>query len=583
MRFAIVIHFFVCLYVGQAQKAIQGVVTEDTTPLKNVKVVVQGSDRMVLTDEIGAYKILASPRDVLEFTFLGMQTVEIIVEDVTNILNIKMVPQYEELDEAVVVKRKEKSQRDLAQEYNLNRNLIKTGFGILDKETASFSMVMVDGSELAQGSVDFIQAVQFKFPGIRVIRPPEDPTRPIVFMRSTGSINNSSPLIFEVDGNVVGDAPTYLDVASIERIAILPSLISAARYGTGASGGVMVINTKLSKNSIDPETNKPYDYALIQNNRYEESALTAEEVYKNAPSYVLELRATTTVLEAQSVYAKYKDSYEGFVYFHLDGIHHFIKAFNEFSVAEKILKDNATLFDKDPVALKAVAYIYQEVGHWNEANEIYKQVLKLRPGYAQSYLDLANSYRDLKNYEKALAIFARYDYLLAEKLLKNDDEIFAALMDKEQNNLLLMHGKEVFSNREIESMGDKEQEKGITRLVFEWNDSEAEFDLQFVNPEKRFFVWKHNQTEIPERIKAEKLVGFSSEEYILDNSLNGLWQVNVLYQGNKRKLPTYLKASIYHDYGTLRQRKETKVMKLFLEGINQKFFTSNKSAKLIAD
>ncbi len=43
-----------------------------------------------------------------------------------------------------------------------------------------------------------------------------------------------------------------------------------------------------------------------------------------------------------------------------------------------------------------------------------------------------------------------------------------------------------------------------TRVVFEWNDGEAEFELQFVNPGKQYHIWKHSLADNPELIAREK-------------------------------------------------------------------------------
>jgi hypothetical protein len=54
--------------------------------------------------------------------------------------------------------------------------------------------------------------------------------------------------------------------------------------------------------------------------------------------------------------------------------------------------------------------------------------------------------------------------------------------------------------------------------------------------------------------------------------LPGIWQVNVTYLGNKSLTPSYLKATLYHNYGTRAQRKEVKVFKMSLKNANQELF-----------
>jgi uncharacterized protein YfaP (DUF2135 family) len=120
-------------------------------------------------------------------------------------------------------------------------------------------------------------------------------------------------------------------------------------------------------------------------------------------------------------------------------------------------------------------------------------------------------------------------------------------------------------------------------MVFEWNDSEAEFELQFVNPEGSYFKTVHSLAKDAERIHDEKLLGYSCEEFLIDESLTGTWQVNAKYLGNKSLTPSYLKATIYYDYGSAAQHKEIKVFKLGLKNVNQELFKVNNTARIVSN
>ena len=68
--------------------------------------------------------------------------------------------------------------------------------------------------------------------------------------------------------------------------------------------------------------------------------------------------------------------------------------------------------------------------------------------------------------------------------------------------------------------------------------------------------------EMPERIRSEKELGYAMADFLLDNELLGKWKINATYHGNKQVTPTYLKATIYRNYGSKLQSKEVKVFKL---------------------
>jgi hypothetical protein len=202
----------------------------------------------------------------------------------------------------------------------------------------------------------------------------------------------------------------------------------------------------------------------------------------------------------------------------------------------------------------------------------------MRPNYGQSYMDLANSYRDLGRYDNAAAQYKRYDYLVEENLIPVDTTDFVPILNREYNNLLFLHQAGIVSPSNRESLYVEEETFQGTRLVFEWNDGEAEFDLQFVNPENQYHIWKHSLASDAERIMREKEIGFNAEEFLIDSSLPGTWEINVRYYGNKSLSPTYVKVTIYDNYGTRSQRKEVRVFKLSLKDTNQRLFTLTKGA-----
>jgi len=232
--------------------------------------------------------------------------------------------------------------------------------------------------------------------------------------------------------------------------------------------------------------------------------------------------------------------------------------------------------------LKALAYTYEEQGRFEKSNDVYKEVFILRPNYAQSYFNMANSYRDLKESKQSASMYARYEYLLEEGFMEVDTATFGPIMYREFNNLLMLEKNAVVKGREAKNLYVAEEDFKGTRLVFEWNDGEAEFDLQFVNPGNQYHTWKHSLADNSEVIGLEKEFGYNVTEYLIDGSLPGTWKVNVNYLGNKSLSPTFLKATVYHNYGTKAQRKEIKTFKLLLKDVNQELFKLNISANMAA-
>ncbi|MEZ2414117.1 hypothetical protein ACA086_04080 [Muriicola sp. E247] len=571
-----------CMFILQAQDkqlTIRGKVSNMDTPLVNAEVSSEKSGETVKTDINGKYELNTSAGDLVTFTYPGLSDMEIVVEDVSSVLNISLNTAVNVLDEVVVEKTKIKSQAQLRKEYNSNKNLINTAFGILDKEITNFSVRIIDKSEFLFGGIDLASAIQYRAAGIRVDRS-VDFYKPTIYLR--GSALGMFPAIYDVDGLILTEFPDFVNIENVERIAILSGLGLGIKYGGQGNGGIIVINTKGGNTYRDPRTGGPYDQALLRNNIYEGNALSKEQASKNVPTYLKELYATTSEREAVDLYKEQSARYTSSMYYFLDVFGYFAAKWKNTSLADQIIADHWYLFKDNPVGMKALAYLYQTMGNNEKAHELYKEIFILRPNYAQSYRDLALSYADIGDYKKSASIYARYDYLVAEGFIRAEDKEFTPLMEREFSNLLELHRKELTSTETKKGPSLNSGFEG-TRLVFEWNDSEAEFQLQFVNPNDKYYNWEHSMLADPELIRVEKLKGYSCKEYLIDGSITGQWKVNLKYLGNKSLTPAYLKATIYHNFGSKSQRKEVKVFKLQLKNVNQELFKVQNSLSLVSN
>ncbi|WP_282180422.1 carboxypeptidase-like regulatory domain-containing protein [Maribacter stanieri] len=563
----------------QAQSnTVKGKVTQMDSPLSNVQISIIDSETATKTDANGFYQISAEPRDVIQYTYLGLNDVQILVEDVTRILNIEMSQEIHQLDEVTVKGSNRKSQNELQQEYSYNPNLIKTAYGILDSETAPGKIRFLQENQINDVGICILDLMKNEFPGVNVVG--DCVYGGLIYIRGLNSVSQAPPAVYDVDGQVLTQTPTWIAPAAIQRLAVLNNLAMTTRYGSIGAGGVIVINTKASAYSRTVD-GKPIDYAKVKNNKYDNSALNTVDFKEGRPNYLIELLGAGTEEDAKAIYAEQIKKYSSSFYYVLDAYDYFSNRWNNQDFADMIVEDNKSIISSNPIALKSLAYIYQAQGQFKKANKLYEDVYTLRAEYAQSYLDLANSYRELGLNQKAAAMYMRYDYLLAEELLEKEEHV-KTIMDRDLNNLISLKGADLVSTDRVNEIKLDDDFKG-TRLVFEWSDSEAEFELQFVNPEKRYYKSKHSLVANVERIQSEKLSGFSSEEYLIDDTLRGNWLVNATYLGNKSLTPTYLKATVYYNYGSASQRKETKVFKLGLRNVNQQLFSVSNAVSMVAN
>jgi hypothetical protein len=559
----------------EKSKVISGTVTDGRTPLENVKISIKDNNKsQVFTDVLGRYQIAATVGGIISYSYTGMKPIEIRVEDVTRILNVEMIPDIEELDEVVLTKSRRKSREDLELEYNSNPNLIKTAYGIINPETAAYQIRILPEEFIGSINLCILDVLRNEFPGLIVAGDCINGGR--VNVRGSNSLFNDQFAIFDVDGQILTDTPLWILPSNMKRVAVLSSFAASTKYGSIASGGVVIINT--NSGSTYPKSKELADKARLRNNKYLGDALTAKSLSSSEPTYLQELHDAKSLEETKKIHEFYAPRYGGSYSYYVDVLGYSVEKWNDDTFENKIVQDGLSYFNANPVALKALAYVYQTNGDFKRANELYMEIFIQRPNYAQSYMDLANSYRELGDGKKAASLYMRYDYMINEGFLENDSTAFAQIMNREFNNLIMLKGNEILS-KEAKTHVLEEDFNG-TRMVFEWNDSEAEFELQFVNPEGHYYTKTHSLAANSERIRDEKLLGYSCEEFLIDESLTGTWQVNVKYLGNKSLTPSYLKATIYYDYGTLAQRKEIKVFKLGLKNVNQELFKVSITARI---
>ncbi len=565
--------FLVCSFQGFSQEKINkisGVVSDMGYPLANVNISIKGTTEGIQTDNNGKYEIEARPRDVLVFSYVGMHDVLIIVEDVTKILNINMVPRVEELDEVIVSQQKKKGQEGLQLDYAVNKNIVRTTFGFVDAENAGYAMNTIDGKDLNPGAIDILSALQGKIPSLSIesINSPGGGTEKVAFLRGRSSALNPKPAIFEVDGQIFNSVPTFLDIANIDRIATLPGLGATAKYGSQAAGGVIIINTKGSFVMREKGTNKPYDQAKLRNNKLNEKT-ALRKLKPVVPKYLLEIEKTTTIEEAFNVYESQKKLYGGSPYFFLEVAKKIKGKFGNQEKADFVLEEMKARYAKNAEALKALAYVLESENRHSDALSLYKEIFRLRPRYAQSYRDLANMYVLNGEYKKALGLHARYHQLRKMDSIALTFDDIDAILELESTNLIARKGEEL----KIENGDVSDSDIGGTRVLIEWNNTEAEFDLQFVNPDNHYFVWSHTLENESERIFDEKIKGYSCEHFLIDKSLLGEWKINIKYFGNKAYNPTYMKATVYYDYGTSNERSEVKAFSLSEKDVNFELLT----------
>lgn len=209
------------------ERTVTGTVSDATGPLPGVTVMNKSTSGATQTDLDGKYSIKAKQGEVLEFSFVGMQTASAPV-GATNLLNFKLQPSTEALDEVVV-----------------------TGYGGGVKRSNLTGSVSVVSAETIENKpiASFDQILQGSAPGLYVAAgsgQPGDAAK--VRIRGTHSINGGSDPLYIMDGVPIlaGDFAA-LNPNDFESVSVLKDAASTSIYGSRGSSGVILITTKKGK------------------------------------------------------------------------------------------------------------------------------------------------------------------------------------------------------------------------------------------------------------------------------------------------------------------------------------------------
>ena len=536
------------------EKEISGIITYEGAPLSNVNILIKNSEKGTSTNNKGVYKIRAKEGDILQFTHINMKAIEVLIEDITTILNISMKAANNELDEVIISSKKKNKQTGL---YPKKPKKISSGGFTIDTRRTGYSVSYISGEELNLSGISIGRALQGKIASYKLVV--DDFGNEYAKLRDTGTILTVKYAIWVVDGQVYNFAPP-IPLENIKEVAVLRSFAGVNRFGSEAVGGAIIINTNVGNfdpvkdvySEENPYTNKEY---------YNEDAVAYNLLSTPKSEYIIELERISDSNEAFKKYQELLSEHQDKSDFYLNVANSFKFTFNDFENYKRVLLDSEEYSKSNPEELKIIAYQYQQEGFYENALSVYKKIIKLRPKHIQSYRDLINVYTELKQYKKALNT---YNYFFNEGFTIEKNGI-GDIMTREAEALTSKISK---TNLPDEKTLD-------TRIVFEWSSSEAEFTLEFINPQKQVYKIEHTLSDNSSLILDEKLKGYTSREFVIDGDIGGEWLVNLTYYGNKKYAPTYLKTTVFNDWGRPNEIKKTTVFKMTLKDQKIQLFKIN--------
>ena len=529
-------------------KIISGRVSDENGYLSDVVVFSRDNNLQTVTDSLGNFSIEAKIRGILEFRYVGKNTILSRISDATK-KNIYMTNGNMVLDELVL--------------ENNKKEVIDNGFSKQDKKRIGYSIETLSGDDIIPSNTDVKDAVSGKFSGVK-IGANDDLSQFVGRGLGTTILGNQYGLIV-VDGFVIKQSDSsrdngfiadtgFINPENIESVTYLKGLAATNIYGSDGSNGVLLIKTKTGSSSYKKKKKRQ----LGNTPTYIDDTEINEIIDK---PYIKEISQTKTIEEAYSVYISQRELYGKEISFFFDMASYFKNWNNSYlmkRILSTVLEINKTL---DLELLRVLAFKYNEFGMFDEAIKIYKKIISIQPNESQVYRNLALSYQLNKQFVLAQQV---YDKILNNKY--DDVDSFSGLkqtINTEYKNLVALHNSSLVTAN-IPDFYKKNAEYD-TRIVFEWSHFNAEFDLQIVNPQRRYFTWSHTKKKESSRFIKEASQGYGLEEFFITKKDKGEWLFNITYYGKNtgnNSLPTYLKITVYNHYGKPNQTKTESIKEL---------------------
>ena len=116
---------------------------------------------------------------------------------------------------------------------------------ILISCSSTSGTISSSNSGISPAALTLVDVIAGKFPGVKVIGNNVGNSTPKIIIRGGSlSMNNQAYAVYDVDGILYTECPTFIDPQQIRSMTILRSLAATNRYGGVARGGAIVIKLK---------------------------------------------------------------------------------------------------------------------------------------------------------------------------------------------------------------------------------------------------------------------------------------------------------------------------------------------------
>lgn len=515
--------------VDSSKNTISGVVSDENgLPLPSATINIKGQSTGVITDFEGNYAINANLGDVLEFSYVGYGTTEVVVGNLNTINSVLQLDN--SLDEVIVI-----------------------GYGVeTERQSVSYSVQTIQSESVSSA----IQSLNGEISGLQIQEHNGSlGSSPNIVIRGNSSIVSNNNPLYVIDGVVVSNNEfKNIPTDQISSLTVLKESSGSSLFGSRGANGVIVITTneglKNNKTEIDS-----LNYKIDNDFQF--------KPWKPDNDYLKFLEAQSTVEDAYKVYLNLRLDYKNTPSFFLD-VSDFFDSKNRKDLAIKILSNLAEIDIDNHEVLRALAYKLEYYKAFNLALYVYKEVLKLRPEEPQSTRDLALAFESTGNYQKAFDLL--YNIIEGNLIEKDLEDRFYGI-----EHIALIEAGHIYNKYKNQIVLTKEQKDNIfpvevdLRVLVDWNHNDTDIDLWVDNPKDQLITYQNQRTDYGDRLSEDMTEGYGPEEYMIKEGLKGEYEVEIDYFSDEvQKIlgPTILKITIFKNYGRKNETKEIRILRL---------------------
>ncbi|MGG9970583.1 TonB-dependent receptor plug domain-containing protein [Ferruginibacter sp. SUN002] len=289
--------------------------------------------------------------------------------------------------------------------------VVVVGYGTKLKSEMTGSVTSISSKQLKDISINSVgEALTGRIAGMQVTTSDGSPDAEVkIRIRGGTSLSQSNEPLYVIDGVAIENGLNSISVNDIERIDVLKDAGASAIYGSRAANGVILITTKSGSYT----------------NYYGPSKLKNQEDVE----YIQVLKKT----EKNKKYKAYKSLEEVYgdnATFYLDMALYFYEA-GLVSYTEEMIQKAAEMSNGDYTSQSAIAFIYEHMKQFDNAIQIYQNLINDQPANIRFTRDMAWAYYQKNNIDSAIRILyngiTKYGYNWDVQNLKMKEMMLADL------------------------------------------------------------------------------------------------------------------------------------------------------------